>query len=325
MKRRDALALIGGAAASVLPFAAGAQQATPVIGFVNGQSRSMFGHLLAAFHRGLNDEGYIEGQNVAVEYRWAEGQTGRLPALIEDLVRRRVTMIVATGGAHAAAKAATTTIPIVVTMGSDAVQQGYVASINRPGGNLTGVAILSDQLEEKRMEYLHQLVPDLALIGALVDPSFSGADLQVRRLRIAARTLGQQIQFANASTEAEIEGAFAAFAASKIRGIAVAANPFFNSRRTMVIALAARHGMAAIYEYREAPLEGGLMSYGPSIPQAYRQVGVYAARILKGDKPAEMPILLPSKFEMVINLKTAKTLGINVPLTLQAQADEVIE
>jgi putative ABC transport system substrate-binding protein len=325
MERRGFLSLIGGAAAVALPRAGRAQQAMPVIGFVNGQARSAFTHLLAAFHRGLNETGYVEDRSVAVEYRWAEGRIDRLPALLADLVQRRVAVIVATGGAHSAARAATTTIPIVCTMGGDAVKSGYVASINRPGGNLTGVAILSDALEEKRLELLHQLVPRTASIGVLVDPTFSAAEAQLRQVQAAARALSQQIQIVNANTEREIEAAFLTFVASKTGAIVVAANPFFNSRRDMVISLAARHAIPALYEYREAPLAGGLMSYGPSIPEAYRQVGVYAGRVLKGEKPAELPVLLPSKFEMVINLKTAKALGIAVPLTLQAQADEVIE
>jgi putative ABC transport system substrate-binding protein len=297
----------------------------PVIGFANGQSRSVFAHLLAAFHRGLKESGFVEGQNVAIEYRWAEGQADRMAALVDDLVRRKVAVIVATGGAHPAAKAATTTIPIVCTMGGDPVKDGYVASLNRPGGNLTGAAVLSGELEQKRLELLHQLVPRTAIIGVLVDPTFSAAPTQLRQVQAAARALGQQIKILNASTESEIEAAFAAIVAARAGAVAVTANRFFNSRRATVIALAARHAIPALYEYREAPLAGGLISYGPSIPEAYRQVGIYAGRILKGEKPGDLPVVLPSRFEMVINLKTAKALGLAVPLALQVAADEVIE
>ena len=297
----------------------------PVIGFANGQSRGAFGHLLAAFHRGLNESGFVEGRNVVFEYRWAEGQSGLLPTLVDDLVRRKVTVIVATGGAHLAAKSATTTIPIVATMGGDPVKDGYVTSLNRPGRNLTGAAILSDELEEKRLEVLHQLVPSAALIGVLVDPVFTAAATQIQQMQTAARALGQQIRIVNVTTEGEIEAAFATLVAERAGAIAVAAGPFLNSKRTKVVALASRHAIPALYEFREAPMEGGLMSYGPSVPEAYRQVGVYTGRILKGEKPGDLPVVLPTRIELVINLKTAKALGITVPQTLLARADEVIE
>jgi putative ABC transport system substrate-binding protein len=296
-----------------------------VVGFVNGQSRGRFAHLLAAFHAGLKQAGYDEGKNVTIEYRWADGDAARLPALVADLVRRRVAVIAATGGAHDAARSATTIIPIVCTMGGDPVQQGYVTSLNRPGGNLTGAAILSDVLEQKRFEILHQLVGKPALIGILIDPGFSAAAMQTQQINAAAHTLGAKILILHARTEAEIDAAFAGLVAARAAAVAVAANPFFNSRRAQVIALAARHAIPALFEYREAPRAGGLMSYGPSIPEAYRQVGVYTGRVLKGEKPGDLPVVMPSRFEMVINLKTAKTLGLTVPISLLGRADEIIE
>ena len=323
MRRRDFLGVLGGAAA--MPFTARAQQGMPVIGFANGQSRGAFGHLLAAFHRGLNESGFVEGRNVAFEYRWAEGQASRLPALVDDLVRRKVAVIVATGGAHLAAKEATTTIPIVCTIGGDPVKDGYVASLNRPGGNLTGATLLSAALEEKRLEVVHQLVPSASLIGVLVDPTFSAAATQTLQVRAAAHTLGKQIRILNVSTEGEIETAFAALVAERAGAIAVGGGPFLNSKRATVVAMASRYGIPALYEYREAPMAGGLMSYGPSVPEAYRQVGIYAGRILKGEKPGDLPVVLPTRVELVVNLKTAKALGLTVPQTLLARADEVIE
>jgi ABC-type uncharacterized transport system substrate-binding protein len=325
MKRRDVLTLLGGTAAA-WPLAARAQQpAMPVIGFLNGQSPGPFAHLLAGFHRGLNQTGFVEGRTVAIEYRWADGHMDRMIALAAELVRLRVAVIVATGGAHHVAKAATTTIPIVCTIGADPVRDGLVASINRPGGNLTGASVFSAELEAKRLELLIELVPKATLIGLLLDPNFSETHVQAAQTEAAARTLGRQIRLVTATSESEIEAAFSALVEARAGAVAVAGNPFLNSRRRQVVALAERHAIPAIYEYREAPDIGGLMSYGPSVPDVYRQVGVYAGQILNGEKPSDLPIVQPTKFDLVINLKTAKALGLTVPLIMQMIADEVIE
>jgi putative ABC transport system substrate-binding protein len=297
----------------------------PVIGFLNGQSPKPFAHLLAAFHRGLNSTGYIEGQNVAIEYRWAEGRSEQMSVLADELVRRRVDVIVAAGGAHTVAKKATSTIPIVFTMGSDPVQAGFVASINRPGGNLTGAMVFSAELEAKRFEFVHELVPTAPLIGVLLDPSFSAAETQSEQVHVGARALGRRIRIVNASSDNEIDSAFATLVQEGAGVVLVTANPFLNSKRAQVAALALRHRMPTVFEYREGPVAGGLMSYGPSIPEVYRQIGVYAGRILKGEKAAELPVVQPTRFELVFNLKTAKAIGIDLPPTLVARADEVIE
>ena len=293
MKRRQFITLLSGAAV-VWPVAAHAQQ-LPVIGFVNGQSAGAFAHLLAAFHRGLNQTGFVESQNVVMEYRWADGQPGRLPALVGDLVHRPVAVIVATGGAHMAAKAATTTIPIVCSIAGDPVEDGYVVSLNRPGGNLTGASVFSIELEGKRLEVLSQLVAKNVLIGVLIDPTFSGASTQLREVQAAAHALGQQIRIMNATTESEIEAAFATLVAARAGAVSVTGNPFLNSKRAQVIALAARHAIPALYEIREAPLAGGLMSYGASVPEVYRQIGIYTGRILKGEKSADLPVVQPTR------------------------------
>jgi putative tryptophan/tyrosine transport system substrate-binding protein len=324
MKRREFITLLGGAAA--WPHAARAQQSTvPIIGFLNGQSPETFAHLVEAFRLGLSEKGYVEGRNVAIEYRWAGGDVDRLPSLATELVNRGVAVLVATGGADRFGKAATATIPVVFTTGGEPVRAGLVASFNRPGGNATGVSVFTTALEAKRIELLRELVPNAALIGVLLDPKFAGADVQLREVEAAARALGQQIRILNVSTDAEIETAFASVVEARTNALAVVGNPFLNSRRNQLVTLAARHSIPAIYELREFVAAGGLMSYGPSISDVYRQVGVYTGRILQGEKPSDLPVLQPTKFEMFINLKTAKTLGLSIPLTLQVAATELIE
>jgi len=323
MRRREFVALVCGAAA--WPLAARAQQPIPVIGFLNAQTAAEFAHLVTEFRRGLNQAGFVEGQNVAIEYRWADRQFDRLPGLAADLVRRQVAVMVATGGAHAAAIAASKTIPIVCTFGGDPVKPGFVESINRPGKNVTGVVVLTTDLEAKRLELLHELVPPPGLIGVLIDPTFPEARAHLHEVQSAARTLGRQIEVMNASTESEIDAAFATIVRLRAAALAVGAGPFFYNRRSQIIALAARHAIPTIHENRETTIAGGLMSYGVSVPGVYRQVGGYTARVLKGENPSDLPVEQPTKFELVINLKAAKALGLEIPPTLLARADEVIE
>jgi putative ABC transport system substrate-binding protein len=324
--RRKFLATLGGAAA--WPFTARAQQAAlPVIGFLSSRSPHEAAFVVAAFHRGLREGGYSEGENVGIEYRWAEGQYDRLPALAADLVRRRVAVIASTGGIGAAiaAKQATSTIPIVFTAGDDPIKHGVVASLNRPGGNVTGIYNFISAIEAKRFGLLRETVPTPASIAVLLNPSYPGFDLQSRDLQEAARAVSQEIQVLNASSEADIHAAFRTVARLSAAALLVGADPFFNGRREQLVTLAAHYNVPTMYELREYAVAGGLMSYGTNLADAYRQVGSYAARILKGDNPADLPVVQSSKFELVINLKTAKALHLTIPAGVLAIADEVIE
>jgi putative ABC transport system substrate-binding protein len=324
MRRRKFITLLGGAIA--WPLVARAQQpAMPVIGFLDGQSFDL--HLMTAFRRALQDAGYVEGRNVAIYFRSADGQTDRLVTLAGDIVGRHVAVIVTTGGGAAAlaAYAATTTIPIVFVSGVDPVASGLVMSLNRPGRNATGVYIFQQVLEGKRLGLLRELVPTAALIAVLLNPTNANFQAQLRGVQDAASALGQQVSIQSASTEREIDAAFATVSRSGAGALLVGSDPFFNSERDQVIALAARHAIPAIYEGREFAMAGGLASYGASLANAHRQAAIYAGRILGGEKPADLPIVQPTKFEFVINLKTAKVLGLDVPSGLSATADEIIE
>jgi putative ABC transport system substrate-binding protein len=305
-----------------------AQQATlPVIGFLNGFSAVEWAPALAGFRDGLNDSGYSEGRNVAIEYRWAEGQLDRLPALARELVRRQVTLIVATGGSitAVAAKAATSTIPIVFGIGSDPVILGVVTSLNRPGGNATGVFFLTAELEGKRLGLLRELIPTKTLIAVLLNPKLASFDARVKNVQTAAIAVEQQIQIVHASNEQEIDAAFATFAHLRPGALLVGADPFFLTQRDRIAAMAARQRLPAIYEQREFAAAGGLMSYGTSLTDASRQVGIYAGRVLKGEKPTDLPVIQSTKFQLVINLKSAKALGLTIPQPLLLRADEVIQ
>jgi putative ABC transport system substrate-binding protein len=326
MRRREFITLIGGAAAA-WPLAARTQQpAMPMIGFLSSRSEIDSALHVAAFRQALSEAGYVAGQNVAIDYRWADGQYDRLPGLAADLVNRQVTVIFAGGGAAArAAKAATTTIPIVIMIGEDPVKFGLVASLNRPGGNISGVSTFNAVLGSKRLELLHELLPTVATIGLLVNPNYPSAGLEITETQVAARAVGCDLIIFNASTESEIDAAFASLVQRRVGALVVTGDPLFVSRRDKVVTLAARHAVPTIYVQREFAVAGGLIGYGTSLTDAYRQVGSYAGRILKGVKVADLPVVQPTKFELVINLKTAKALGLQIPDKLLALADEVIE
>ena len=327
MRRREFITLLGRAAAAWPLAARGQQSAMPVIGFMSARSPADSVHLLAAFRQGLGDWGFVEGQKVAVEYRWAHGDYHRLPRLAMELVDQRVAVLLGVGGdaSALAAKAATSTIPVVIGTGSDPVEAGFVASLNRPGGNVTGVSVLANQMEPKRLSLLQEVVPGVKLVGALLNPNFPPAARQLQELEEAARTIGQRLFVSKASNDAELDVAFASLLQQQIGALLVAGDPYFDTRRDRIIAFAAQNRLPAIYQFREYAIAGGLLSYGVSLTEAYRQFGVYAARILKGSKPADLPVQQVVKFELVINLKTAKALGFEFLPTFSARADEVIE
>ncbi|HEX3600394.1 MAG TPA: ABC transporter substrate-binding protein [Lacipirellulaceae bacterium] len=327
MKRREFIWLFGGAAV-LWPLAVYAQQRPmPVIGFLNVASPGPLRQQIAAFREGLKESGYVEGQNVAVEYRWAEGQYDRLPELAADLVRQQVSVIFVGGGAPAelAVKAATTTIPIVFSTGGDPVRSGLVASLNQPSGNITGVYHFATGLEAKRLGLLHEMLPKATPIAVLINPNYADAENQLRDVQEAAARLGVQLVVVRANAESDFNAAFSTVVQQRSGALLVCASPFFNNRREQLVVLAARHALPTIYEWRDFAAAGGLMSYGTSLADAYRQVGVYAGRILKGAKPVDLPVVQSTRFELVINLSTAKALGVDVPPTLIARADEVIE
>ncbi|MFZ0673139.1 MAG: ABC transporter substrate-binding protein [Pseudolabrys sp.] len=325
--RRDFITLVGGAAVA-WPLAARAQQpATPVIGFLSSGSPRTFVNFLKAFHAGLSDEGFVERRNVAIVYRWAEGHFDELDALATELVAEGAAVIAATGGVRSAeaAKNATTTIPVVFVIGFDPVKVGLVASFNKPGGNLTGTTIITTELATKRLSLLYDLDPGMRNVAILVNPESMRADVEIENVIVAARDTGRPLFVLRASSISEIDAAFASLAEQQLRALIISAAPFFMTRRAQLVGLAASHKMPVVYPFREFVDDGGLMSYGPSLTSAYRRAGVYDGRILKGAKPGELPIESPSRFEFLINLKTAKTLNLTIPPGVLAIADEVIE
>jgi ABC-type uncharacterized transport system substrate-binding protein len=327
MRRREFITLLGGAAASVSwPLAARAQQPAPLIGFLSAVSPGPFAQRVAAFHQGLNESGYVEGRNLTIESRWAEERYDRLPALAADLVGRHVAVLVTyTDAAALAAKAATTTIPIVFINGGDPVRAGIVPSLNRPGGNVTGASFFGVDLASKQLSLLNELVPNAAVIGFLVDRNVPDAVAQVPAVEETARKLGLRLMVLQAKTATDIDEAFATAVRERIGALVVGTGASLTNRRKHIIALAAQHALPAIYPFREFTADGGLVSYGNDVPDTFRQGGVYAARVLKGDKPADLPVILSTKFETVLNLKTAKAMGIAVSPLMLTRADEVIE
>ena len=327
MRRRDFVALVGGAAA-LWPLAARAQQPEmQAIGLVHGASSAYFAQLAPAFAQGLKESGYVEGQNVAIEYRWAEGRNERLPALVAELVAHRVAVIVAAGVTRpaAAARAATPTIPIVFVSAADPVKTGLVTSLNRPGGNVAGVSLIGSALEGKKLGLLHEVVPRVSMIAALIDSNYPDAQAQLNEVQAAAGRIGVELVPLTVDKEGDIDDAFATFAQRGAGALLVGEDVMFAGRREQIVALAARYALPAIYFQKEFVAAGGLISYGPRFADGYRQAGIYVGRILKGEKPADLPIVQPTRFELVVNLKTAKTLGLEIPPMLLATADEVIE
>ncbi len=328
MRRRQFITFLGSAAAT-WPLAARPQQATiPMIGFLFSESSITSEFRVRAFRQGLSEIGYVEGRNVAIEYRWADGQYAHLPMLVADLIQRQAAVIVCSGAVNGvlAAKAATTTIPIVFTTGVDPVEAGLVSSLNRPGGNATGVTVLAAELMPKKLELLHEVAPTATIIGALVNPTNAKVtEIVSRDLEASARTLGLQLHVLRASNEREIDDAFSTLAQLRADALLIGPFAYFNAKSDQIAALTLRYAMPAIFQYREFAAAGGLMSYGTSSADLYRQVGIYTGRILKGDKPADLPVQQATKVELIINLKTAKALGLEVPPTLLARADEVIE
>jgi putative tryptophan/tyrosine transport system substrate-binding protein len=324
MRRREFLSLLG-VTATAWPIAVRAQPAMPVIGFLSGRSQGEATSTTGAFRQGLSDAGYVEGKNVTIEYRWAQGRYDQLPAMAADLVDRQAAVIFASGGAELAAKAATTTIPIVFTTGGDPVELGLVASLNRPSGNLTGVTFLASDLGAKRLELLRQFAPNAKTIAMLMNPTYQPTTAEVRDVQAAAHTLGLQINVLNANTSGEIDTAFALLGRERPDALIVGGDPILLSHRDQVVPLAAAHTLPTIYPQREYVDAGGLMSYGTSLIDGYRKTGVYAGKILAGIKPAALPVLQPTKFDLIVNLKTAKALGLATPNALLVGADEVIE
>ena len=325
MNRRTFISrTVGGLLA--MPLGARAQSSSiPVIGFISGQSPGPWAPYVAAFRTGLSETGYVEGKNVKIEYRWAEGRYDRVPDLVAELVRRPVAVVVAAGGGSHEAKAATTTIPIVFTTGNDPVEAGLVDSLAHPGGNATGVSFAPAELLAKRLELLHQLVPKATVIGMVFNPNSTKPEVQLFKVQDAARSLGLQLQVAPARTEAEIDASFVTLLKLHAGALLIGSDPFFNGRRDQFVALAARHAIPAMYDNRASVAAGGLVSYGGSITEVYRQAGIYTGKILNGAKPADLPIMQPTKVEFVVNLKTAKVLGLTIPQSLLLRADEVIQ
>ena len=327
MRRREFIAFVGCTAAAWPLTARAEQSAMPVIGFLNSASPQPFANYVSGFRVGLKQTGYVDGQNVTIEFRWAEGHYDHLPEMAADLVRHKVAVLVSTGGTPSvmAAKAATATIPIVFTTGSDPVRLGFVTSLNRPGGNITGVNLFVAAMESKRLGLLRALIPGVGLIAVLLNPNRPDHAYELRGVQEPAAAIGQQIHILLASNVSDIDAAFATAVQLRASAMLIGSDPFFNSQRDKIVALAARHSIPAIYEQREYALAGGLMSYGTNLSDGYRQAGIYAGRILKGEKPGDLPVVQSTKFEFVINLKTAKALGIEVPPNLSAEADEIIE
>jgi putative tryptophan/tyrosine transport system substrate-binding protein len=326
MDRRQFIALAGGAAAA-WPLAARAQQAVPVVGFLHPSSPEPFGHIVNGFRRGLNDTGFVEGQNVAIEYRWARGEYDRLPALAAELVQRRVRVILAGGGevGALAVKAATSTIPVLIITSSDPVKSGLIASFNRPGGNITGLMTATSILEAKKFGLLCEMVPNARVVATIINPDYPPHEADAVEVQSAAQSIGRQLLVLKANSPQAIDMAFAALVEQRAGALLVGGDPFLVGRSQQLVALATRHAIPAIYDFRESVVAGGLMSYGSNLPNNYRQLGVYAGRILKGERAAELPVMHPAIFDFAINLVTAKALGLEAPATLLARAEEVIE